>query len=244
MRKIFFFIILLALWQVSGFLNPDIVNLISKPTEIILSLWQLIIEGIIFIDILASLQRVLVGFCSAAIIAVILALFSGYFKSFGYYLKPLVEILRPIPPIAWIPIAILLLGLGDPSAYFIVFIGAFFPIFTNTYFGVISMPEIYKNVARSFEIKNSTFLIKILFFYSLPYIFTGLKIGIGMAWMSVIAAELIGAQSGLGYFIQLNRLLLRMDNVILGMILIGLIGFLLSKTLSFAEKMAMPWVKK
>ena len=106
------------------------------------------------------------------------------------------------------------------------------------------MPEIYKNVARSFEIKNSIFLTKILFFYSLPYIFTGLKIGFGMAWMSVIAAELIGAQSGLGYFIQLNRLLLRMDNVILGMILIGSIGFLLSKTLLFAEKMAMPGAKK
>ncbi len=99
-------------------------------------------------------------------------------------------------------------------------------------------------MAKSFEIKKSVFIVRILFCFALPYIFTGLKIGIGMAWMSLIAAELIGAQSGLGYFIQMNRLLLRIDNVVLGMVLIGLIGYILTKFLTVLEQVAMPWLPK
>ena len=126
----------------------------------------------------------------------------------------------------------------------IVFLGAFFPIFTNAYFGAVSLPVVYKNISESFEIRKSTFVSRILFYFALPSICTGLKIGIGMAWMSVIAAELIGAQSGLGYFIQLNRLLLRTDNVVLGMILIGLIGYVLTKSLEVLGEWATPWVSK
>ncbi|MEK7172674.1 MAG: ABC transporter permease subunit, partial [Patescibacteria group bacterium] len=188
--------------------------------------------------------RVLIGFIFAVITAIPLAILCGYSRHLSGFIKPFVELLRPIPPIAWIPIAILLFGLGDQSSYFIVFLGAFFPIFTNSYFGVISLPVIYKNVAKSFEIKKSVFIVRILFCFALPYIFTGLKIGIGMAWMSLIAAELIGAQSGLGYFIQMNRLLLRIDNVVLGMVLIGLIGYILTKFLTVLEQVAMPWLPK
>ncbi len=191
-----------------------------------------------------SLKRVIIGFALAVMAAIPLAILCGYSKHLSDFVKPYVELLRPIPPIAWIPIAILLFGLGDQSSYFIVFLGSFFPIFSNTYFGATSLPVIYKNVAKSFEIKKSVFIFKILFYFSLPYIFTGLRIGIGMAWMSLIASELIGAQSGLGYFIQLNRLLLRIDNVILGMIIIGVIGYILTKLLVILEKIVMPWLPR
>lgn len=198
----------------------------------------------IYLHIFASLQRVLIGFLIASLAGISLAILLGYYKNMGHIIEPIIELFRPIPPIAWIPIAILLFGLGDRSAYFIVFLGAFFPIFTNTYFGVTSLPKIYKNVADSFELKKIDFIFYVLFYFSLPYIFTGLKIGIGMAWMSVIAAELIGAQSGLGYYIQINRLLLRTDNVIIGMIIIGIIGLLLTKSISLIETKVIIWIKK
>jgi len=195
-----------------------------------------------YIDIFSSLQRVFVGFLVATIVGVVLGILFGYNKFFRN-LRFYIELLRPIPPIAWIPIAIIIFGLGDTSSYFIVFLGAFFPIFTSTYFSVISMPEIYKYVAQSFEIGKFKYIKNVIFFYSLPHIFTGMKIGIGMAWMSVIAAELIGAQSGLGYFIQLNRLLLQTDNVVVGMLIIGIIGLLLSKLVDLIETISTPWTK-
>lgn len=193
-----------------------------------------------YIDIINSLLKVSVGFLIASIIGILLGLILGSTQKFKFIVK-IIEILRPIPPIAWIPIAIIIFGLGNTSAYFIVFLGAFFPIFTNTYFGALSLPLIYKNISSSFEISSSTYFFKILLFNALPNIFTGLKIGIGMAWMSVIAAELIGSQSGLGYFIQLNRLLLRTDNILIGMITIGFIGNLLQNLIELIRKKSIYW---
>jgi NitT/TauT family transport system permease protein/sulfonate transport system permease protein len=218
--------------------------MLPSPIEVLEAFVAQLQQGTLAIDVLMSLRRVILGFVFAAVIAIPLAVFCGHNCVLGGFIKPFIEILRPIPPIAWIPIAILIFGIGDMSAYFIVFMGSFFPIFTNSFWGINSLPTIYQNIARSFEIKRFIFIKDILLKFSLPYIFTGLKIGIGMAWMSVIAAELIGAQSGLGYFIQMNRLLLRIDNVVLGMILIGIIGYILAKALTILEKFSMPWVQK
>src|SRR3989338_5929761 len=231
----------LLFWHILLILVFPANTILPTPSEVFIALLDIVTKGDIFAHVFASLIRVVVGFLIATFIGVGLALVARYYKKVGIFLNPLIEFLRPIPPIAWIPIAILIFGLGNTSAYFIVFMGAFFPIFTNSFFGVNSLPAIYENVARSFEIKKSIFVKEILLKFSLPYIFTGLKIGIGMAWMSVIAAELIGAQSGLGYFIQLNRLLLRTDNVIAGMILIGVIGYVLSWLLLTVEKKIIPW---
>lgn len=241
-KKIASVIVLLIIWQLVIYFSAN--NFFPSPLDVINAFIYNFSSREIFFHIFSSLQRVMLGFLAACFLGISLAIFFGYNNKYGSFLSSLIELFRPIPPIAWIPIAIIVFGLGDMSAYFIVFLGAFFPIFTSTYSGVTSMPEIYKNVANSFEIKKMVYLKNILFPYSLPHIFTGLKIGMGMAWMSVIAAELIGAQSGLGYFIQLNRLLLRMDNVVLGMILIGLIGFLLSKIILLIEKTMTPWIKR
>lgn len=239
MKRILLIILLIIIYQVIYVLFP-IGNYFPSAFQIIQTFVRDLSGQQIYFDIFASLQRVIIGFLIAGIFGVFLGLILGY-DSRLRHLKIYIELLRPIPPIAWIPIAIIIFGLGDTSAYFIVFLGAFFPIFTNTYFGTVSMPTIYKNVALSFEIGKIKYFTKILLFYSLPYIFTGLKIGIGMAWMSVIAAELIGSQSGLGYFIQLNRLLLQTDSVIIGMILIGTIGYLLQKIIESMERVFVSW---
>lgn len=244
MKKIISVLIVLMIIQWGYALSPLNYHFLPSPWEVLVAARDGLVDGQIFIHVADSLKRVLLGFLVASVIGVCLGLLLGYYKKASEYLKPVIDILSPIPPIAWIPIAILLFGLGDNSAYFIVFLGGFFPIFTNTYVGATSLPNIYKNISDSFEIKRNIFFRKILFFSAMPYIFTGLRIGMGMSWMSVIAAELIGAQSGLGYFIQLNRLLLRTDNVILGMILIGIIGMILNRIIVLCGDLSMPWREK
>jgi ABC-type nitrate/sulfonate/bicarbonate transport system permease component len=229
----------LGVWQVFAglYANP----LFPSPREVFEAGTGLWASGELVAHSLHSLKRVLVGFGFGAVFGVCLALLFSRVRILGELLEPIIGLLRPIPPIAWIPIAILILGLGDGPAYFIVSIGAFFPTFTNSYFGFTSLPKIYQNVARSFQLSEIVYIWNILIRSTLPYIFTGLRIGIGMAWMSVIAAELIGAQSGLGYFIQLNRLLLRMDHILVGMVAIGVIGFGLNIILLTLEKKFTVW---
>jgi sulfonate transport system permease protein len=214
---------------------------IPSPIEVTLALFEVMLSGEIVIHILPSLYRIIVGFLIAAFFGVLLGLLFGITKKLDYIVEPLIEILRPIPPIAWIPIAILIFGLGDGSAFFIVFLGAFFPIFTNTIFGVKKLPKNYINLSKTLELSKFSFFKNILFKFTQPFIFAGLKIGIGMAWMSVIAAELIGAQSGLGYFIQINRLLLHTDRIVVGMIIIGVLGYLLTKSITLIEKRVVNW---
>jgi ABC-type nitrate/sulfonate/bicarbonate transport system permease component len=238
MKKILLIILLIAIYQAANSLFPN--NYFPSIFQIFEAFLKNLSDREIYLHITASLLRILIGFLIASIAGISFGLILAYDQRLRD-LKLYIELLRPIPPIAWIPIAIIIFGLGNASAYFIVFLGAFFPIFTNTYFGAMSIPHIYKNVVSSFEVSKFRYFFKILLFFCLPYIFTGLKTGIGMAWMSVIAAELIGAQSGLGYFIQLNRLLLQTDNIIIGMILIGIIGNLLQKLIEFAEQKIIVW---
>ena len=243
MRKILNILIVLFFWQIIYSIFHIKSIILPSPLEIIYAIFESFLNGQILIHILFSLKRVMIGFSVATAFGVAVALISGLNKYIEDLITPFVELLRPIPPIAWIPIAILLFGIGDGSSYFIVFLGAFFPIFTNSFFGVKSLPKIYKNTCATFEIRSWNFFKKILFPFSLPYIFTGMKIGLGTAWMSVIAAELIGAQSGLGYYIQLNRLMLNIDQVIVGMILIGIVGYFLTKVMSLIQKNSLPWKK-
>lgn len=201
---------------------------------------RILIESEIYWYILNSLERVLIWFLIAVISWIFFWFILGMFKKI-WFIRYIFEILRPIPPIARIPLAILRFWLWDVSSYFIVFIGSFFPIFTNTYFWITSIPQIYLDVSRNMEINRFDFYYNVVWKYALPYVFSWLKIGLWMWWMSLIAAELIWAQSGLGYYIQINRLLLNMENVILWMAIIGVIWFWLNYWLSRIEKALVIW---
>lgn len=236
--------IILILWQML-YLNPSFNNaIIPSPTDIFSAFIEALNSGEIIMHAMSSLNKILVGFFIAAIVGIGLGLLFGHYTFLRQTIEPIIELLKPIPPIAWIPIAILLLGLGNTSAYFVVFLGAFFPIFINTNFGAMQLPKKHKNLSKTLEINDYQYFRSILFKFTLPYIFTGLSIGIGMAWMSVIAAELIGAQSGLGYYIQMNRLLLRTDRVVVGMIMIGVLGYALTKIIKISEKFFIPWKRE
>jgi len=191
-----------------------------------------------------SLTRVLIG----TLCALVASLFAGFLRS---HLPPflknksiinfLFEAPKFPPPIAWIPFVIIICGIGEISAYTIVFIGAFSPIFTSIYAAIESTPIIWTQAARSMEISGVKYYKNILFMSILPQIFTGLRSGFSMGWMSVIAAEMVSGDSGLGYSIQLNRLNMQYDLMVIDMLLIGLVGFLLFESISLIEKWVMPW---
>mgnify|MGYP001605322452 CR=1 FL=1 len=194
-----------------------------------------------FLDLFASVKRVLAGFLAASVFGLVLGTLSGYGRRLSDAIMPLCEFLRPIPPIAWIPIAILWFGLGDKPAYFIVFIGAFFPIFINCYWGIRESRLTHLNVARDFGASRLIVFTDVLLPGSLPRILHGLRIGLGLGWTSVISAELVGAQSGLGYMIQLNRVMLRTENIIAGMVTIGLAGLVMNYFMLRLEKRLLAW---
>ncbi len=195
-------------------------------------------------DCALSLQRVLIGVALAAVLGTVCGLLRASlplaFKK-NRWLRLLIEAPKFPPPIAWIPFVIILFGIGEMSAYAIVFIGAFSPIFINAYDGVESIPVIWRQTAASLGISGWRYFVSIGFRGALPQIFVGLRAGISMGWMSVIAAEMVSGQSGLGYAIQLDRLNLQYGLMALHILLIGLIGFFLFELVIFAERIFIPW---
>lgn len=231
----------LALWTlVSHRLNSPV--LLPPPIEILKTYGELIADGSLAGDVKASLVRVFAGFMIAASLAVPLALLLAYSRILRGLVMPLIAFVRPIPPIAWIPLAILWMGLGDPPSYFITAIAAFFPIFLNSFVGGSSLHEEHINAARSLGAKPAALLATVMLPSALPMIATGLRIGLGQAWMAVVTAELIAAQSGLGYMIQISRLGLETARVLVGMTVIGLLGALMIGALGMIERrLIVPW---
>lgn len=243
-KKNLSYIIVISLWQVVSQLGLINTTLLPSPWNVFLTFVQLVTTGSIFSDILASLWRVFAGFILAIVFGTTLGFIIASSERVKTYISPLFEILRPIPPIAFIPIAILWFGIGNGPAYFIVAFGAFFPIFTNTFFGVASVNPIHKNAALCLGAKKKMLVFDVILPAAMSHITAGLKTGLGVAWFCVIAAELVGAQSGLGYMIQLNRLTLQSEKVVAGMIMIGIIGYLMGRTMGIIQEHLVPWSKK
>jgi ABC-type nitrate/sulfonate/bicarbonate transport system permease component len=218
--------------------------LLPTPAVVLDAFHQLLSDGYLVKDILASLKRVFVGFLIAAVVGVPLAMLLAYFAPLRRLVLPIVTLLRPIPPIAWIPIAILWFGLGDKPSFFITAIAAFFPIFLNSFFGGTSVEEQHLNAARCLGARKLALVVRIMFPSALPMIWTGLKIGLGQSWMAVVTAELIAAQSGLGYMIQMSRLNLETSHVLVGMVTIGVLGSLMALGLESVERHVLPWKQR
>ena len=175
-------------------------------------------------DAVASLTRVAGGFALGAVLALPLGLLMGASRIVHELFNPIVQIFRPIPPIAFIPLAILWFGLGNPPAFFLISLGAFFPILMNTIAGVRSVDAIYLRAARNLGASRSTLFWRIMVPAAMPYILAGVRIGIGVAFIVVIVAEMIAVNSGLGYRILEAREYFWSDKVIAGMISIGIAG--------------------
>jgi NitT/TauT family transport system permease protein len=228
--------ILLIGWQavvLSGRYEP---SLLPSPLNVLNGMKELISNGTLFTHIKVSLLRFLVGYSSAVLLAVILGLVLGWFQRIWDVIDPIVQIIRPISPIAWFPFIVLWLGIGDIPAIAIIFIAAFFPVLLSTVSAVKKVDKTYLKVARNFGIKQPFVLTKIVFPAAFPNIVTGLHIALGSAWVFLVAGEMVGVQSGLGYLIIDARNSLRSDLLLSGIIFIGIFGLLLDKLITIFEK--------
>ncbi len=191
-----------------------------------------------------SLVRILVGTSIALGLAIPLGILMGWFEDLDAVASPLLEILRPIPPIAWIPLAILWFGIGLGSKVFIIAIGVFFPTLINTYMGVKFTDPLLIKAAQTLGAKDKNILWEVIVPASVPLIIAGVRIGVGLGMMCLVAAELVAASSGLGYLIMLGGDDLKPELSITGMILIGLIGLIADRTILAVERRVTYWKKE
>jgi len=189
-----------------------------------------------------SVRRILIGFGIATVIAVPLGLLIGRYKPMRDLLLPVCEVLRPIPAIAWVPMSIMLWPNNEASIVFITFLGSFFPILLNTIHGVHSIDSVLIRAAQCLGAKEPALLWHVVLPGAMPHIFTGLAVGMGVAWVSLIAAEMISGQFGVGYFTWEAYSLVNYAEIVLGMITIGVLGLVCSGVIRAASRGAMPWL--
>lgn len=199
------------------------------------------VSGEMPLDIAASLYRVAVGFALGAGLALPLGLAMGTSRIVHAWMNPLVQVLRPIPPIAYIPLAILWFGLGGPPAVFLIALGAFFPVLMNTVTGVRQVDGIYLRAARNLGVGRVTMFVRVILPAAMPYILAGVRIGIGTAFIVVIVSEMIAVNDGLGYRILEAREYFWSDKIIAGMISIGLLGLAIDLGMSRLTKYLLRW---
>ncbi len=234
--------LLIALWQYISTIVLDETSrtLLPPPTAIVMAAWELIASGDLWRHLQDSLKREMVAFAWACS-AIPLGIAIGWWKSVDRQVDPIVELLRPVPPLAWIPLSILWFGVGDMQNQFIIFLGIFFPILLNTVSGVRGIEPNLVRAARCLGAKEASVLWRVALRASLPQIVTGIRVGLGVGWMALVAAELVGASSGLGFLINDARTLLRTDIIIVGMITIGIVGLLLDRSIRLLAGRLLPW---
>lgn len=228
--------LLLCLWHYAILWTGT--KIFPSPASVQKGIAELLHKNVLWADIEDSLRRVAVGYVAAALIGIPLGLCLGWFPAANQVVNPLLQLLRPISPIAWIPIAIIFFGVGDPAAIFLVFLASFFPIVVACTAGVSSVPMIFRRAGRNFGLTNFELLRKIVFPAALPQILVGLRIALGVAWLVVVAGEMIAVDSGLGYLVIDSRNSgKRYDLVVAAMLMIGVIGLILDLAFRRLEKL-------
>jgi nitrate/nitrite transport system permease protein len=230
--------VILGIWQL---VSSQAGSALPPPTKVVKDTWQLIVDpffdhgGVdkgLFWHLFASLKRVALGFALAATAGIALGVLIGQSSLALKGLDPIFQVLRTVPPLAWLPISLAAFKNTDPSAIFVIFITAIWPIIINTSVGIRNIPPDYRNVARVLRLNGFEYFWKIMLPATVPYIFTGLKIGIGLSWLAIVAAEMLIGGVGIGFFIwdAWNSSLL--SEIILALIYVGLVGFCLDRLIS------------
>jgi len=224
-----------VLWEVAANAGMVDVRFIPAPTKVLAAWYQWIFGtqktladpyiGTWALHALQSAYRVLLGFLFAGAVGILLGVLIGYFRLFGELVDPLLQMLRPIPITAWVPFAVIFFGIQTPSAVFLIALGAFFPIVVNTTAGVNRVPRSLIRAAQMLGTPNLKLLPRVILPAALPSIFTGLRVGFGMAWVLVVVSEMLAVKGGLGYVLWDSYYYMRMDIIIAAMLSIGLLGF-------------------
>jgi nitrate/nitrite transport system permease protein len=227
------FLGIILLWWVVALLNHE---LMPTPPEALIANLDYILNpfyqrgpgnlGIGWL-LIASLRRVLIGFVLGAVVAIPLGFLIGMSKPAMLALNPIIQIFKPVSPLAWLPIALAIFNLADPSAIFVIFITSLWPTIINTALGVASVPKDYLDVARVLEMPRWRRITKIIWPASLPYIFTGLRISLGIAWLVIVAVEMLTGGIGIGFFVWDEWSRLNLSSVFLAVFVIGVTGLIL-----------------
>ena len=221
-----FIAFLLVLWQLAVASQPT--HLLPTPFQVVAGLIDLVRRGLLFKYVVASLFRVTWGYLLAAIIGIPLGLAIGWYRRSEMALNPLIQVFRPISPLAWIPISILWFGVGDVAAIFLIFLASFLPLTVTGMNAVAGIPIVYINAGRNFGLSNVSLVYRVLYPAVLPQLIIGMRITLGIAWLVVVAAEMIAVNSGLGFLIvDARNAGNRYDLVVAGMVMIGIIGLLM-----------------
>ncbi len=234
-------LVIFAAWWITTALDVFPIGTVPPPSDVARAFVDELATGRMFSDIIASLYRVAWGYTTAVVAAVPLGLVVGRSVSVKSALMPWINFFRNLSPIAWIPFAIVWFGIGDPPAIFIIFIATFFQIALATAAAVASVPKVYYRVAEDMALTNGEVLFKITLPAIMPQLVTAFRVAIGVAWMVVVAAEMMGVGSGLGFLINDARYALRLDLVVVGMIVIGIIGIVLD--IVFARLAKIPAIR-
>ena len=221
------FTILLITWELMARFSGWSVHVFPGPLTVFRGMGELIVDGTLLNHTVASLFRITVGFYLAILLGLPLGIILGRNKKINDLLNPIIQFLRPISPIAWIPLAMLWFGIGDQPAIFLIFLSSFFPLVVATTITVSSINPVFFQVATNFNFNRAEIITKIIIPAITPATITTLRISLSVAWLVVVAAEMIAVRSGLGYLILDSRNGLRMDYVMVGMIVIGIVGLLL-----------------
>jgi NitT/TauT family transport system permease protein len=217
---------------------------VPAPLEVYASFTRAIHDPKFLMHLVLSCRRILIGFSLAAVVGVPLGLVMGRFKLIHEIVFPVAEVLRPIPAIAWVPMAIMLWPTNEQSIVFITFLGSFFPILVNTLHGMSLVDPVLVRAAQCLGARERSIFREVYFPACLPHIFTGLTVGMGVAWVSLIAAEMISGQYGIGYFTWEAYSLVQYADIALGMIAIGVLGLGSSLLIRGAGRLVMPWRSK
>ena len=234
-------LIVIMIWKIVTYLRVFDPVILPSPESVCQAFLSEMVSGELLKHIQISLYRAFLGFGIGSAMAVSLGLLIGWSEKAKSFVDPIVEIVRPIPPMAWIPLSILWFGIGELPKIFIIILGVFFPVLTNTVVGVKSIEKGLLKLARSMGLKGFTLFKEVIVVGASPFIITGLRIGLGFGWMCLVTAELIAAQAGLGYMIEEAKMLLLTNKVILGMLTIGFLGILIDRLIMRLEKIVLPW---
>ena len=243
-------IVLVIIWELFCAFNKTLENpiinplLFPAPHKLVLALVDEWKKGFLQKDLVISLSRVLKGFLLASLIGVILGILSGYFKTFELILNPIVELFRPIPALAFLPLFLLWFGIGEQSKVAFITFGAFFSIYVNTYHAVLFTPPLLIRAAKCLGANKFQILFKVILPNSMPGIFTGLRLGLGQSLFVLVSAELLAASAGLGYRIMDARATFNVSVMLAGAFLIGVIGLIFGKVFSIFEGILLRWVEQ
>lgn len=215
--------------------------LLPPPQAIIQTAVEKFADGSLPEAIWASLKRILIGYTIGTSLAILIGTLMGWFRYIEYILDPIIECMRPVPPLAYIPLIILWIGIGEESRILVLALTAFLVCIVNAYSGMKQVPKVYVEAARTLGASETTIFYKVAIPFAVPFIFAGMRVGMAASWATLVAAELVAAQSGLGYMLQSGRRFFDTSVVMVGIFFIGLLAFIMDRLFRVVKERMSRW---